>query len=205
MLLEAQAKASFGQHTSKRGLAHFQGIAPHGADYHHGVARQPSGGRAPQVVLGCAASGRGRGRLGVRNSSGTHNIDVEPAASCSSITASGAPISFKKSITSCLVGALHWNVPGGAGQCVASWPSTVRWCPAAQTRTQALTQMDEAGTVVSRWCSRMVRPMSIASSTVPPSLFKTTVLILRPLFTAAKNATLSPHRIGPVRTSRSLS
>jgi hypothetical protein len=29
MLVEAQAKASFGQHTSKRGLAHFQGITPH--------------------------------------------------------------------------------------------------------------------------------------------------------------------------------
>ena len=29
MLVEAQAKASFGQHTSKRGLAHFQGIMPH--------------------------------------------------------------------------------------------------------------------------------------------------------------------------------
>jgi hypothetical protein len=29
MLVEAQAKASFGQHTSKRGLAHFQRIAPH--------------------------------------------------------------------------------------------------------------------------------------------------------------------------------
>jgi hypothetical protein len=28
MLVEAQAKASFGQRTSKRGLAHFQGIAP---------------------------------------------------------------------------------------------------------------------------------------------------------------------------------
>jgi hypothetical protein len=28
MLVEAQAKASFGQSTSKRGLAHFQGIAP---------------------------------------------------------------------------------------------------------------------------------------------------------------------------------
>jgi len=28
MLVEAQAKASFGQHTSKRGLAHFQRIAP---------------------------------------------------------------------------------------------------------------------------------------------------------------------------------
>src|SRR5262249_50195127 len=29
MLIEAQAKASFGQHTSKRGLAHFQRITPH--------------------------------------------------------------------------------------------------------------------------------------------------------------------------------
>jgi hypothetical protein len=29
MLVEAQAKASFGQHTSKRGLAHFQRITPH--------------------------------------------------------------------------------------------------------------------------------------------------------------------------------
>src|SRR5262245_11725313 len=29
MLVEAQAKASFGQRTSKRGLAHFQGITPH--------------------------------------------------------------------------------------------------------------------------------------------------------------------------------
>jgi hypothetical protein len=29
MLVEAQAKASFGQHTSQRGLAHFQGITPH--------------------------------------------------------------------------------------------------------------------------------------------------------------------------------
>src|SRR5262249_44512789 len=29
VLVEAQAKASFGQHTSKRGLAHFQRIAPH--------------------------------------------------------------------------------------------------------------------------------------------------------------------------------
>src|SRR5215813_13264622 len=29
MLVEAQAKASFGQHTSKRCLAHFQGITPH--------------------------------------------------------------------------------------------------------------------------------------------------------------------------------
>jgi hypothetical protein len=28
MLVEAQAKASFGQHTSKRGLAHFQRITP---------------------------------------------------------------------------------------------------------------------------------------------------------------------------------
>jgi len=28
MLVEAQAKASFDQHTSKRGLAHFQRIAP---------------------------------------------------------------------------------------------------------------------------------------------------------------------------------
>ena len=28
MLVEAQAKASFGQHTSKRNLAHFQGITP---------------------------------------------------------------------------------------------------------------------------------------------------------------------------------
>jgi hypothetical protein len=28
MLVEAQAKARFGQRTSKRGLAHFQGIAP---------------------------------------------------------------------------------------------------------------------------------------------------------------------------------
>ena len=28
MFVEAQAKASFGQHTSKRGLAHFQRIAP---------------------------------------------------------------------------------------------------------------------------------------------------------------------------------
>src|SRR5262249_21308286 len=28
MLIEAQAKASFGQHTSKRGLAHFQRITP---------------------------------------------------------------------------------------------------------------------------------------------------------------------------------
>ena len=29
MLVEAQAKASFGQRASKRGLAHFQGITPH--------------------------------------------------------------------------------------------------------------------------------------------------------------------------------
>src|SRR5262249_21785526 len=29
VLVEAQAKASFGQHTSKHGLAHFQGITPH--------------------------------------------------------------------------------------------------------------------------------------------------------------------------------
>jgi len=29
VLVEAQAKASLGQHTSKRGLAHFQGITPH--------------------------------------------------------------------------------------------------------------------------------------------------------------------------------
>jgi hypothetical protein len=29
MLVEAQAKAGFGQHTSKRGLAHFQRITPH--------------------------------------------------------------------------------------------------------------------------------------------------------------------------------
>jgi hypothetical protein len=29
MLVEAQAKANFGQHTSKRGLAHFQRITPH--------------------------------------------------------------------------------------------------------------------------------------------------------------------------------
>jgi hypothetical protein len=29
MLVEAQAKASFGQHTSKDGLAHFQRITPH--------------------------------------------------------------------------------------------------------------------------------------------------------------------------------
>src|SRR5262249_59845949 len=29
MLVEAQAKAGFGQHTSKHGLAHFQGITPH--------------------------------------------------------------------------------------------------------------------------------------------------------------------------------
>ena len=29
VLVEPQAKASFGQHTSKRGLAHFQGITPH--------------------------------------------------------------------------------------------------------------------------------------------------------------------------------
>src|SRR5262249_50498342 len=28
MLVEAQAKASFGQHTSKRGLAHFQRVTP---------------------------------------------------------------------------------------------------------------------------------------------------------------------------------
>jgi hypothetical protein len=28
MLVEAQAKPSFGQHTSKRGLAHFQRITP---------------------------------------------------------------------------------------------------------------------------------------------------------------------------------
>ena len=28
MLVEAQAKASFGQHTPKRGLAHFQRITP---------------------------------------------------------------------------------------------------------------------------------------------------------------------------------
>jgi len=29
VLVEAQAKASFGQHTSKRGLAHLQRITPH--------------------------------------------------------------------------------------------------------------------------------------------------------------------------------
>src|SRR5262249_44046908 len=29
MLVEVQSKASFGQHTSKRGLAHFQRITPH--------------------------------------------------------------------------------------------------------------------------------------------------------------------------------
>ena len=29
MLVEAQAKASFGQHTSERGLAHLQRITPH--------------------------------------------------------------------------------------------------------------------------------------------------------------------------------
>ncbi len=29
MLVEAQAKASFGHHTSKGGLAHFQRITPH--------------------------------------------------------------------------------------------------------------------------------------------------------------------------------
>ena len=29
VLVEAQAKASLGQHTSKRGLAHFQRITPH--------------------------------------------------------------------------------------------------------------------------------------------------------------------------------
>jgi len=29
MLVEAQAKASFGQHTSKGGLAHFERITPH--------------------------------------------------------------------------------------------------------------------------------------------------------------------------------